>query len=65
MDDSNKGRYHMILGRDLLATLGLDLKFSNRIIVGSRGLYKRYFLPMVDVSNYNYAPLTDKVVKPK
>ena len=32
--DSAKGRYNMIMGRDLLTTLGLDPKFSDFIVVG-------------------------------
>ena len=34
------GRYNMILGRDLLAVLGLDLKFSDRVIFDSEGPYE-------------------------
>ena len=37
MDESTNGRYDMILGRDLLAKLVLDLKFSENIIVGGKG----------------------------
>ena len=39
MDDYTKGGYSMILGRDLLNTLGLDLKFSGHVIVGNEVTY--------------------------
>ena len=34
VDKSTIGRYDMILGRDLLTVLGLDLKFSENVIHG-------------------------------
>ena len=34
VDDSTNGRYDMILGRDLLTALGLDLKLSKNVIIG-------------------------------
>ena len=34
MDESTNGRYDMILGRDLLTALGLDLKFSENVLIG-------------------------------
>ena len=37
--DSTKCIYDMIVGRDLLTALGLDLKFSDSIIVGGKGSY--------------------------
>ena len=52
VDDSAKGRYNMILGRNLLTTLGLDIKFSDRVIVGVERLYEGCSVSMVDVSNY-------------
>ena len=52
VDDSAKGRYNMILGRNLLTTLGLDIKFSDRVIVGVERLYEGCLVSMVDVSNY-------------
>ena len=64
MDYSTIGRYNIILGRYLLTDLGLDFNFSNRIIVGGEGPYEGFSAPMFDVSNYDHAPLTDKIVKP-
>ena len=40
VDESTNGRYDMILGRDLITTLGLDLKFSKKVIIGGEGPYK-------------------------
>ena len=37
VDESTKSIYDMILGRDLLTTLGLDLKFSDNVIIGGEG----------------------------
>ena len=36
---STNGRYDMVLGRDLLITLVVDLKFSNNVIIGGEGPY--------------------------
>ena len=63
MGESTKGRYNIILGRYLLTALVLDLKFSGSIIVGGEGSYEGCLEPMVYVGNYDYAPLTDKIVK--
>ena len=52
----------MILGRDLLTALGLDLKFSENLIIVIEGPYKGYSTPMDDVSNYNFKYITDKTV---
>ena len=51
MGDSTRGRYDIILGRDLPTSLGLCLKLSNRFIVGGKGLYEGCLAPMVDVLN--------------
>ena len=62
---STKSRYDMILGRDLLTDFGLDLKFSENIIMGGDWLFKGCSAPMVDVSIYDFKPLTYKKVKPE
>ena len=54
VDKSTIGRYDMILGRDLLTALGLDLKFSENVIHGGYGPYKGCSEPMVDVYNYTF-----------
>ena len=58
MDNQTKSRYGMILGRDLITALGLDLKFSENIIIGGEGPYEGCLGPMVDLSNYDYKSLT-------
>ena len=63
--ESTTGRYDMILGRDLITALGLDLKFSENIVTGGKGPYERCSEPMVDVRNYDFKYLTDKIVKPE
>ena len=40
MGDYTKGRYNMILGRDLLTKLGLNLKFSEHVIKSDDGPLK-------------------------
>ena len=62
LDDSTISRYDMIIGRDLLTALGLELKFYDPVIVGSKSPYEGCLSPMVDMINYDYAHLTDKIV---
>ena len=62
VDESSNGRYEMILGRGLLTSLGMDLKFSDNFIIGSNIQYEGLSAPMVDVSNYKFILLIDKTV---
>ena len=55
----------MILGRDLLTELGLNLKFSGNVIHGGEVPYKGCSAPTVDVNNDNFNNLTAKTVKPE
>ena len=52
MDKSTKSRYIIILGRDLLKELGLDLKCSDHIISGDDVPFERCTSPMVDLGTY-------------
>ena len=52
MDESAKDRYDMILGRDLLIELWLNLKWSNYDIEGYGGPFKGSTSPMVDLVTY-------------
>ena len=54
MDDSTKGRYEIILGIGLLNVLGLDLNFSNPLIVGVKGPYEGCLSHIVDIRNCKY-----------
>ena len=57
VDDLDKPnpRYNMILGRDLLAKLGLTLNFANHTITCHGGAYDGCTTKMVDLNNYNFA----------
>ena len=55
----------MILGRDLLTALGLDLIFSEKIIIGGESPYEGCLTPMVELSNYDFKSLTENIVKPE
>ena len=50
-DEYTNRRYGMILGRDLLTTLELDLKFSEKFILGGEGPREGCSAPMVDAIN--------------
>ena len=51
VDESTNGRYDMILGRELLTALRLDLKFDEKVIIGAERPYEGFLSPMVDVIN--------------
>ena len=50
----------MILCRDLLTALGLDLKFFENLIIGSEGPYEGCSAHLADLSNYEFKSLTEK-----
>ena len=52
VDDSTKGRYDMILGRDLLKYLGLNLKLSDHVMEAFDGDFKGYMALVVDLIKY-------------
>ena len=60
VDESTNSRYNIILCRDLLIELVLDLKLSENIIICGEGTYKGRSAPMVDVSNCNFTSIIDK-----
>ena len=55
----------MILGRDLITALGLDLKYSENLIIGGAGPYELCLVPMADLSNYGFKSLAENIVKPE
>ena len=63
MDNQTNSRYDIILGRDLLNALGLDLNFSSNIIIGGDGPYEGCSASMDDLINYEFKPLTEKIDK--
>ena len=52
--DSNKGRYDIILGRDLLTELELNLKWSDHINKVDYGPLKGFTASMVDLCAYEF-----------
>ena len=57
-------RYDMILGRNLLTALVLDIEYSENIIIGGDRPYEGCSAPMVGLNNYKFKSLMDKIVKP-
>ena len=52
VDDSAKGRYDIILAKDILTALGLNLEFFYHVIEEYYGPFKGYTLTMVDMGTY-------------
>ena len=65
VEKSTNGRYDMILGRDLITTLGLDIIFSEGVIICRKIPYKGFLAPLVDVSNYDFKYITYKPLNRK
>ena len=63
VDNKTNIRYDMILDRDLLTTLFLDLKFFKNIIIGGKGPYEGCLTPMVDLNNYEFKSLMENIIK--
>ena len=57
VDESNKVRYDMILGREILTVLGLNLKFSDHVIEEDDIPFKGYTASMVDLGTYEFKDL--------
>ena len=56
INDSSECKYNMILGRDLLTDLGLDIFFSKTSISVGDGTYEGWTTPMIEMTTYNYKP---------
>ena len=65
VDESTNSRYNIILGRDLLTAMGLDLKFSENVIHGVEVPYKGCSEPIIGVNNYDFGVLTGKQLNRK
>ena len=65
MDDSARGRYDMILCRDLLTALWLNIKFPKNIIEADDGPFKGSTAPMVDLGVYIFKYLNIGKIKPE
>ena len=65
VDDSDKYRYDMILGRDILTVLGLNLKHSEQFIKANDGPLKGPSKPMIDLGKYKFKYSNTWKLKPK
>ena len=63
VDKSTNGRYNIILGRDLLTALEIYIKCYENFIIGDKQPYEGCLALMVDISNYDFTFITDKMVK--
>ena len=63
--DSAKGMYGMILGRDILKELLLNLKCSEHVIEADDGPFKGSTTPMVDLGAYVFKDLNTGKLHPK
>ena len=63
VDDSTRCRYDMILGRDILIELGLNLKYSKHVIKSDDGPFIVSTASMVDLGAYVFKDLnTGKII---
>ena len=65
VDDSAKGRYDMILGRNLLTAFGMNLKLSEHVIKADDGTLKGSTAPMVDLVKYQFKDLNIEEITPE
>ena len=65
VDDSDKGRYDMILGRYLLTELVFNLKLSEHVIKEYYGPFDRSTTPIVDLGTYIFKDLNTGKITPK
>ena len=64
-DESNKGRYDIILGRYIRTELWLNLKFSDQIIEADDGPFKGSTAPMVDLGTYKFKDIKTGKITPE
>ena len=65
VNDFSKGICNMILGRDILTALGLDLELSDYIIETNDGPIKGSTEPMVDLGTYEFKYLNTGNITPE
>ena len=65
VDESAKGGYDMILGRDILTEFGLDIKFSEHVIESDYRYFKGSTTPMVDLDTYIFKYLNTGKITPE
>ena len=64
VDDSAKGRYDMILARDILTELLLNLKYSKHVIEEYDGPFMGATAPMIGLGAYLFKDLNTGIIKP-
>ena len=65
VDESDKGRYNMILGQDIRTELGLNLKISEQVIEEYYGPFKGSTTPMVNLGTYLFKYLNTEKATPE
>ena len=65
MNESAKGRYNMILGRDIWTELVLNLIFSKHAIESGDGPFNGYTSPMIDLSMLKIKDLNTSKITPE
>ena len=65
LDDYDKGINDIILGRDLLTKLGLNLKLSDHVIEAGDGPFKGSTTPMVDFGTHIFKGLNTWKITPE
>ena len=65
MDEYVKRRYYMILGRDILKALGLNIKLSDNAIESGDGPFKGLKSPMVYLGAYEFKDLETGKITPE
>ena len=63
--DSIESRYDIILGRDLLNALVLDLKFPKYFTGSGKGSYKDCSAPMVELTDFDFKALMERLSNQK
>ena len=65
MNDSTKGRYDMILGRDLTTEIRLNIKLSEQVTKADDGPFKGSTTSMVDLGWYVFKDLNTEKITPQ
>ena len=65
VDDSAKGGYNMVLGRDILKELVLNLKLSEHVIKADDGPLNGSTTSMVDLGTYIFTGLNTGKISPE
>ena len=61
VDEPNEGKYGIISDRYWLTSLVLDIKLYEHVIIGGAGTYEGCLEYMVDISNYYFKYIPDRI----